>query len=295
MKSLIESILSTSKVGKFDEWNILKREHAHPKTRDELRIIINEAVKLKGPNVDLNWIDVSGITDMSDVFYSSEFNGDISKWNVSKVKDMEGMFNGSKFNGDISKWDVSKVKDMSLMFLGCYSLTSLDLSSFDVSNVDEMGDIISDCPSLKSLKLGKWKTAKNAVFPVSMRDLDTGINYRAGEDLPGILYHSFKYLEANNMTAKASTKTVKLKKLKKKSQVVAPITVRNAKGKLTYKVSSGNAKSKKALTLNKKTGKITVKKGVKKGDYSLKILVNDAGNYDYEPASKMVTIKVKVR
>ena len=116
MRTLIESILSTTKVGKYDEWNTFKREHAHPKNREELVSTINRARNLKGDNVDLNWIDVSRITDMSYLFYSSQFNGDISKWDVSSVKEMDYMFMNSKFNGDISRWDVSNVKSMSRVF-----------------------------------------------------------------------------------------------------------------------------------------------------------------------------------
>ena len=91
------------------------------------------------------------------------------------------------------------------------------------------------------------------------------------------------------------TKTVKFKKLKKKKLTVKPITVKKAKGKVTYKIVSGTKKARKALTLNKKTGKITVKKKTKKGTYKLKIKVTAAGNKYYKAAAKTVTIKVKVR
>jgi surface protein len=39
---------------------------------------------------------------MSDMFYRSAFNGDISKWDVSNVRNMSRMFEESDFNRDIS-------------------------------------------------------------------------------------------------------------------------------------------------------------------------------------------------
>ena len=79
---------------------------------EHLKQLIKETIEQEGPNCDLNFIDVSQVTDMSDLFSWSPFNGDISRWNVSNVTNMAWMFNGSKFNGDISKWDVSNVTDM---------------------------------------------------------------------------------------------------------------------------------------------------------------------------------------
>src|SRR5574343_1062454 len=73
----------------------------HPKDKDELKQIIEERIEYEGSECDLNDIDVSNITDMSNMFYKSKFNGDISKWNVSKVTNMSWMFDSSKFNGDI--------------------------------------------------------------------------------------------------------------------------------------------------------------------------------------------------
>ena len=86
------------------------------KDKYHLKELIEEAIKTKGPNCDLNYIDVSQITDMSDLFHFSNFTGDISKWNVSNVKNMRGMFYYSLFNGDISNWDVSNVHEISYMF-----------------------------------------------------------------------------------------------------------------------------------------------------------------------------------
>ena len=88
-----------------------------PKNKKQLVTIINKQLGKFGPNCDLTDIDTSRITDMSNLFKYSNFNGDISNWDVSNVRTMQSMFEYSKFNGDISNWNVSRVKDMSWMFM----------------------------------------------------------------------------------------------------------------------------------------------------------------------------------
>ena len=65
---------------------------------------------------DLRFICTTKITNMSEMFRDSQFNGDISNWDVGNVTDMSRMFRDSQFNGDISKWDVSNVTQMFEMF-----------------------------------------------------------------------------------------------------------------------------------------------------------------------------------
>ena len=113
----------------------------HPKTKDELKDIINQKIESEGNECNLNDIDTSNIIDMSYLFLESDFNGDISNWNVYNVTNMEGMFYSSKFNGDISKWDVSSVKNMWSMF--SYSKFNGDISNWDVSSVKNMGDMFA--------------------------------------------------------------------------------------------------------------------------------------------------------
>ena len=129
----------------------------HPKTKDELKDIINKRIKSEGNECDLNDIDTSNITDMSNLFAYSHFNGDISKWDVSNVTNMDSMFACSKFNNDISNWDVSNVINMEDMFI--ISKFNSDISKWDVSNVKFKLDIFYNCsieekykPKFKKLK-----------------------------------------------------------------------------------------------------------------------------------------------
>lgn len=97
---------------------------------------------------------------------------------------------------------------------------------------------------------------------------------------------------AQKMTVAAAAKTVKAKKLKKKKMVIKNVfAVKNATGKLSYKVASKS----KNLSVNAKNGNITVKKKTKKNTYKLLVNVTASGNANYNAASKTVTVKVKVR
>ena len=112
MKSFKQHILEKLKVSVRNT----TKHTLFPKTKDELKRMIEDEISKNGNECSLNHIDVSEITDMSELFYWSKFNGNISEWNVSNVKNMKVMFSGSTFNGDISNWDVSIVQEMSWIF-----------------------------------------------------------------------------------------------------------------------------------------------------------------------------------
>ena len=128
-----------------------------PKTREELKNILEQLIKERGNEGDFNDIDTSKITDMADVFYELDFNGDISQWDVSNVTDMSFMFSSCKsFNQDISKWDVSKVTDMSFMLSRCKSFNQ-NISKWDVSKVKKYDNIFFNCPIEEKYKPKKFK------------------------------------------------------------------------------------------------------------------------------------------
>lgn len=100
---------------------------------------------------------------------------------------------------------------------------------------------------------------------------------------------------------KVSGKTVKVKAktLKKKKLVLArsrALTISGARGKVTYsKVKVSPAKYKNKITIDSKTGSITVKKGVRKGLLKLTVKVKASGNGTYQAKSKNATVKIKVK
>ncbi|MEZ4808782.1 MAG: BspA family leucine-rich repeat surface protein [Allomuricauda sp.] len=88
---------------------------------------------------DLNSWDVSTVTNMSNMFEGSSFNGDIDGWVVSGVTNMASMFtNAISFNKDLSGWDVSKVADMSSMFTDAISFDQ-SLGAWDLSSITATG------------------------------------------------------------------------------------------------------------------------------------------------------------
>ena len=95
----------------------------------------------------------------------------------------------------------------------------------------------------------------------------------------------------NTLIVKAKNLSTTAKKLKAKTLTFTPLTVKNAKGSVTYKKASGNAK----VSVNAKTGKVSVKKGCKKGSYSMKVKVTAKGTASYKSGTKTVSFKVVVK
>ena len=80
----------------------------------------------------------------------------------------------------------------------------------------------------------------------------------------------------------------------KKAVVVKPLTVTKAKGKVSYALVSAS-KNKSYFKVSATTGKIKLKKGLKKGTYTVKVRVKVTGNANYKALTKTVAVKIVVK
>jgi len=69
------------------------------------------------------------------------------------------------------------------------------------------------------------------------------------------------------------------------------IRIRGKVGTLRFSKLQGNQN----IRINKKTGKITVQKKLKKGTYKVRILIQEKGNKNYKMTSRIAIVKIKVR
>ena len=140
-----------------------------PKTKKELIENIKEL--LSEGKTNLNCIDTSAITDMSNLFNRNSTiildNIDISKWNVSNVENMLGLFfNCNRFNCDLSNWDISNVKNTSYMFYNCEEFNQ-DLSNWNTSNVKNMSGMFGNCKKFEGKGLDNWNIS-NVEYMIRM-------------------------------------------------------------------------------------------------------------------------------
>ena len=138
---------------------------------------------------NLNWLDISNVTMLDQLFNVGTFNRqyifwdvsdwdtshvtsmvgtfngckdicDLSKWDTSKVTSMVNMFYGcSTFNGNISNWNVSKVKRFDSMFYGCSSFNQ-DISNWDISSAENLSYMFYNCRKFNQ-PIQKWNITKN--------------------------------------------------------------------------------------------------------------------------------------
>ena len=104
------------------------------------------------------------------------------------------------------------------------------------------------------------------------------------------------------VTTKKKSYPVKYSKLKKTKQTIKGTAVykftKKGQGKITYRLYSakkGKKSYKKYFAVNGKNGTITLKKGLKKGTYTVVVKVKAAGNSKYKAGTKSVKVKIRVK
>ena len=151
--------------------------------------IKQQLYKYKVDTFNLNWLDISNVTMLDQLFNVGTFNRqyifwDVSDWDTSHVTSMVGTFNGCKdicdlskwdtskvtsmvnmfydcstFNGNISNWDVSKVTRFDSMFFGCSSFNQ-DISNWDISSAKNLSKMFYNCRKFNQ-PIQKWNITKN--------------------------------------------------------------------------------------------------------------------------------------
>lgn len=134
-----------------------------PKNLQELRNAIRKH-NIETPDLDLNDIDVSQVTDFGELFAHFENETiDISGWDMSNAENLGGMFvvcKNLKYV-NINGIDTSNVRNMNRMFATCKNLKKIDgIENLNVDNLEACGQMFIRCESLTELDLSKWKPKK---------------------------------------------------------------------------------------------------------------------------------------
>ena len=108
---------------------------------------------------NLNWLDISNVTMLDQLFNVGTFNRqyifwNVSDWDTSHVTSMVGTFNGCKDICDLSKWDTSKVTSMVNMFYECSTFNS-NISNWNVSKVTRFDSMFYGCSSFNQ-DISNW-------------------------------------------------------------------------------------------------------------------------------------------
>lgn len=219
-----------------------------------------------------------------------EYNDKVAEYD-SKVS----AYNSAKSTYDLAKSAYDEAKS-------AYDKASdLTNATLTVSNATYTGKALT--PKPKVVINGKTLTQNTDYTVAYENNTNAGkatVTVTGAGDYIGSTSGTFTINKATNtLTTSGKKVTLKAKKLKKKNQ-----TVKKAKaykvtgnvGKVTFKKGGLNKKKfNKKFIVNAQTGNITVKKGVKKGTYKLKVIAEAAGNANYNKLAKTMTVTIKIK
>ncbi|MBU3827713.1 MAG: BspA family leucine-rich repeat surface protein, partial [Candidatus Lactobacillus pullistercoris] len=109
-------------------------------------------------------LDVSSITDMSDMFDNNKVSDltSLANWNTSKVTNMSSMFQNSSISDftPLTNWDTSKVTDMNSMFQNSSISDLTPLANWNTSKVTDMDSMFMANKISNLAPLAHWDTSK---------------------------------------------------------------------------------------------------------------------------------------
>ena len=214
------------------------------------------------------------------------------------VEGADYALDGYKDNVDAGKGKVllSGIGDVKGSKAAEFTIQPLDLSiaSFAMGKTLFMYNGKPARLAITDVEIGSTKLVEGSDYRLDYRN---NVNAGAAEvsivgigNYCGKITRPFSIAKApNTLSAKAKAKKLKVK-AGKSLKAEKAFSVSKARGRVTYSKIFGNAKIKVASN-----GKISVKRGIKKKTYKVTVTVTAAGNTNYLPATKTVTLKLKVR
>ena len=95
------------------------------------------------------------VTDLIDLFHSTDFNGDVGHWDTGNVTRMTGAFGyTTAFNQDLSGWDLNGVTSTAYMFYAAYAFNGA-VSGWDISSVTEAQYMFTNAAAFNQ-DIGDW-------------------------------------------------------------------------------------------------------------------------------------------
>jgi len=257
----------------------------------DLKVAGNTAQKCTGkaitPTLKLTWTDGENPKELDEYDYSVTYKNNVNPGTATITITGKGFYAGTASATFQITGTVPAAKPAAVSIAGA-AVSGLSAKTYT-------GKQLKPAPTVKvSGKTLKVGTDYTVAYKNNVKAGTATVTITGKGGYTGTKTATFKINKAaNTVKATGKTATVKYKDVKKKAQKLAVkkvVTVSKAKGAVTYKKASGN----KNITVDK-SGKVTVKKGLKKGTYSVKVKVTAAGNANYAKATKTVTFKVKVK
>ena len=301
------------------------------KIASDAETAINEATSIDDINkIKNNALDVfsklftSEDFDIIDIYYEEELDS-INNFGTADYLEIYSSINKQVVKGIVNEGR-NKLKALYDNAYGPYSEREYDFpddyvnafssiygdvfdSLTEVESRQYVTELIVKVSPLKSVYNGKVQRPKvtviadgvvlpsseyRIIWPSGMKDV--GEYCIVAELIDTYMGDNAEYFEiikaANPMKASGKTVKIKASKVKKKNQTVTAakaFSVSGNAGSLKYSKVSGNKKITVASN-----GKVTVKKGLKKGTYKIKVKVTAKGNKNYKSTSKTVTMTIKV-